>query len=896
MVSPRPKSQLGGFPWGIIIAAGLLLVGLAAAAILLIVVVRSAGQLVRPTPTPTGPVLVTVPTQGEPGMLITVIGRQWEPGALVTLRLADPTASQEGPALTTVTVKDDGTFATSFTYPQEPPWSGLTQVMIKGSTPAAQATVVLNVKPIAPTATVPPTVLPSLTPTPLPSATATPTPTPLPPTATPTRRPPTRTPTPTASPTPAFTGWRGEYYGNRDLTGAPALVRNDAELAFRWGAGAPAPGLPADYFAARWTRTVTFVAGTYRFYASSDDGVRVWVDGDLIIDQWHDASGTLYAVDRTLAAGPHALRVEYYEALGDAVLRFWWDRPGDYPQWRGEYYNNPTLSGNPVLVRNDVAIDFVWGTNAPASTLPADNFSVRWTRTLTFEGTLYRFRLVVDDGVRLYVDGNLILNEWRSGAQRELVVDVPLTAGTHTVQVEYFEATLNAVMQLRWEKGTSFPDWKGVYWANRTLSGNPVLIRNDATLDFSWGTGAPDPVLPPDNFSARWTRSATFEAATYRFHLVMDDGARLWVDDQLLINEWYDGPERELTADLALTTGQHPLKVEYYDSGGQARLRLWWEKITPTFPDWKGEYWSNPNFTGAPVLVRNDKTLDFNWGTGAPAPGLPADSFAARWSRALNLTAGVYRFSANADDGIRIAVDNVLVLNEWHTSNGATTYQVNVPLVAGTHAVVVEYYEGSGNALLKVGINRVGDLPTPTPTRTPAPTPTHSPTPTLTPTPTATPTATPTSTPTPTPTATPTVSPPPDVRINEILPVAGARDWNADGQVNDGDAWIELYNQGSTALTLGGWALELADQFAPRYTLPAGMTIQPGGFVVLYSAQTGLPLGAGGRLRLWTPSNVLNDERTFTPLAPDASWSRDDAGVWHSDWPPSPGAPNSPSR
>jgi len=57
--------------------------------------------------------------------------------------------------------------------------------------------------------------------------------------------------------------------------------------------------------------------------------------------------------------------------------------------WRGEYYNNRYLTGNPALVRNDQAIDFQWGKGAGATGLPSDNFSARWTRKVTFDRGLY---------------------------------------------------------------------------------------------------------------------------------------------------------------------------------------------------------------------------------------------------------------------------------------------------------------------------------------------------------------------------------------------------------------------------------------------------------------------------------------------------------------------------
>ncbi|MEZ4618050.1 MAG: PA14 domain-containing protein [Caldilineaceae bacterium] len=57
------------------------------------------------------------------------------------------------------------------------------------------------------------------------------------------------------------------------------------------------------------------------------------------------------------------------------------------------------------------------------------------------------------------------------------------------------------------------PGWQASYWNNRSLAGAPTLQRTDDQLNFNWGLGAPDPSLPVDNFSARWTRTLTWRPA-----------------------------------------------------------------------------------------------------------------------------------------------------------------------------------------------------------------------------------------------------------------------------------------------------------------------------------------------------------------------------------------------
>jgi hypothetical protein len=153
--------------------------------------------------------------------------------------------------------------------------------------------------------------------------------------------------------------------------------------------------------------------------------------------------------------------------------------------------------------------------------------------------------------------------------------------------------------------------------------------------------------------------------------------------------------------------GEHDLRVEYFEDARNALIRVWWERVTsPVYPDWQGSYWSNRSLIGEPDLVRNDRAIDFDWGTGAAAKGLPANDFSARWSRAVSFDIGIYRFHARADDGIRLYIDDELVLDEWHVSAGDELYVVDQPL-QGDHQLIVEYFEAGGEASAEVWWRRI---------------------------------------------------------------------------------------------------------------------------------------------------------------------------------------------
>jgi hypothetical protein len=183
---------------------------------------------------------------------------------------------------------------------------------------------------------------------------------------------------------------------------------------------------------------------------------------------------------------------------------------------------------------------------------------------------------------------------------------------------------------------------------------------------------------------------------------------RVWIDGEILIDAWTDGTVREVKATRTMVRGEHKIKVEYYEHQGGAIVHVWWEKVETAFPDWKGKYWPNIALSGEPSLIRNERNVDFAWGTGAPAPGLPADGFSARWSRQVTFQPGLYRLYAWADDGIRVRVDGQVALDEWHKSLGDEVYSVDVPL-DGEHRIVVEYYEQAGDARVRFWWQRIGN-------------------------------------------------------------------------------------------------------------------------------------------------------------------------------------------
>lgn len=390
--------------------------------------------------------------------------------------------------------------------------------------------------------------------------------------------------------------WEATYWNNRDLAGAPVLIRPELALNYDWGAGSPDELVNADNFSVRWQRNISFVSGTYRFTATMDDGMRVRVDGTTIIDAWYDSAVHTVNGEIFLTAGEHQVTVDYYEAGGVAAAALDWSLTSgsESHTWLARYFNNNALIGVPALTRYESTIDLDTS-DAPAPGIAADNFSASWSQSLPLEAGLYRFTVTADDGVRLWVNTQLLIDEWHIQAASTYTADVELPAGLIPVEMHYYENTGVATAQLSWTRLTSAPPtpgpvithWRGEYYNDSALNGAPALIRDDARIDFNWGLEGPAPaVMNPNRFSVRWTRTLQLAPGLYTFTTHTDDGVRLWVDDELVIDEWHIQVATSYSVDVEITDGSVPVVMEYFENTGLAQVRLIWTQISaPDVPD-----------------------------------------------------------------------------------------------------------------------------------------------------------------------------------------------------------------------------------------------------------------------------------------------------------------------
>ncbi|HLU09275.1 MAG TPA: SH3 domain-containing protein [Oceanobacillus sp.] len=155
--------------------------------------------------------------------------------------------------------------------------------------------------------------------------------------------------------------------------------------------------------------------------------------------------------------------------------------------------------------------------------------------------------------------------------------------------------------------------WTAQYFNNTSLSGSPVYTETLPNgINFNWGTGSPNALVPVDNWSARFTSVQTLQAGTYEFVVASDDGVRVFIDNVLVLDRFVG---RILTTDRFqqnLTAGPHSITVEYVEFVDQAALQFQWFLLaggTETQVAGGGGGFATPFGTPPPTAVYTGPTV-----------------------------------------------------------------------------------------------------------------------------------------------------------------------------------------------------------------------------------------------------------------------------------------------
>jgi hypothetical protein len=267
---------------------------------------------------------------------------------------------------------------------------------------------------------------------------------------------------------------------------------------------------------------------------------------------------------------------------------------------RGEYFRARDWNGSSLaFTRVDPVVSFDWGEGAPDPRLPADDFQIRWTGFLEPPATgTYTFVTRSDDGVRLWVDERLLVSRWDDHMLMEDEAAIALERGRRVpIKLDHYEHGRRAAVELLWippggsgaravlpAAALSPPsETNGLaasYFAGKNFE-TPLLSRRDLDVHFEWRLDSPDPSVPGDRFSARWTGTVEpRHSETYTFHVRVseaNEGVRLSVAGQRIIDGWTAPFAVERSGAVALRAGERvPLALEYNEDVGAASIELAW--------------------------------------------------------------------------------------------------------------------------------------------------------------------------------------------------------------------------------------------------------------------------------------------------------------------------------
>jgi glucose/arabinose dehydrogenase len=198
------------------------------------------------------------------------------------------------------------------------------------------------------------------------------------------------------------------------------------------------------------------------------------------------------------------------------------------------------------------------------------------------------------DRAEFYVDGVLrytdpydpAVGHFHYGSEHLGWNTTALSDGSHTLRMTVYDTgglSGSSQITVTVDNSAGAKGLRGDYYNDMTLS-HWVLSRVDPIIDFDWGGGSPDAILPNDGFSVRWTGQVVpTYSEMYTFFTSTDDGARLWVNGTLLLDHWVNQGPTEWSGSIALTAGTPASIVfEYYENAGGAVAKLSWSSASQT--------------------------------------------------------------------------------------------------------------------------------------------------------------------------------------------------------------------------------------------------------------------------------------------------------------------------
>lgn len=307
------------------------------------------------------------------------------------------------------------------------------------------------------------------------------------------------------------------------------------------------------------------------------------------------------------------------------------------------------------VTRIDPTVDHYWYYGTPggtASLVSPDNYSVVWDGWFAPSAAgAHVFQLDADDKARVFLDtGNglqqILENGWDSpatgGYKQSAAINLatPSTpAERYHIRIEHVETTGHAKCRFQWKGGTGSygylsgsniwkdntsatgaTGWNASYYANTTFAAPAALAQTESTIpnNGDWGTGTPDPAVPHNSYTARWT-GQILPQYSQTYHIVgrVDDAVKIWINNQLVVDRWPGGGVQDTTGSIDLRENVlYDIRMEYAENTGSAEAHLQWygdDQAKQVIPMNR----LFPNNAGAPAITSPPEAIAI-LGSGSP--------------------------------------------------------------------------------------------------------------------------------------------------------------------------------------------------------------------------------------------------------------------------------------
>jgi hypothetical protein len=498
-------------------------------------------------------------------------------------------------------------------------------------------------------------------------------------------------------------GLKAEYYDGYHLD-TLKYRQTDANVDFDWGTGSPDQAqVGNDQFSVKWSGKIQpLYSEQYTFYVYADNGVRLTVNGQQLINDFESQGAYTRSGTITLTAGQqYDIELRYAEGGGDAFCHLQWSSASQRREAipRAQLYSRPDTSAGPVTVYEHAQYG---GFHAG---LPIGNYRLAGLQLKGvmndeisslkiaegYKVVLFEHENFAGDSIVLTADHNTLGN-WNEKASsvKVLANGNPNLAGSYTIR----HVNSNLYLDVRGGTGgtgdgSTIQLWHPTGAANQTFTlkhlgeGRYTITAYHSAkcLDI------PQSSLADDVNLWQWTNH---EAANQQFIVLAADSGYYKFISVL---------SGKLLTTLNGSTAAEAKVVQHTDAGqASARWQLLSVPAVGNGNGLSGNYYNGMNFETF-VFSRLDSKIDFDWGEGSPRAGINNDGYSVRWTGKIEPRySGQYTFYITSDNGRRLWINNQLVIDKW-LNDWDIEYSGTITLNGGQqYDIILEYFENNGGA------------------------------------------------------------------------------------------------------------------------------------------------------------------------------------------------------